>query len=532
MRRALPLAALLFLGAVAAPATAQSVLPPAPLDNTDMEHVANVPDLVGNNLAFFEREQEDGTVKRYVVASTVGNGFDILDITDPTGPTTVGQYLLGGGSGPETVQQSSLGANYHPWVDVNPRRNIVALTIENPGLAVRHGVATGMQFVDISDVTNPVPLGSVEGPEGGADDGLTGPHTVRMVGESCAWTSLNSYVVDYSDPMSPVAHRRPLHEIHEIWEDPNIPNRAYVGTATPGKWEIWDISDCLNPEIITTVRDVGYMAHEAYPSPDSSYVGVADFAGGQTHLGCPGGAIHFYDISGKYVAGASLQEPRKMGVYFAPFEGLPTGSGNQNYASCTPHSWQVSPEREIALAGLYTGGTWVFDPSRATQTGGAFAEYDGPRGKTTWGNTLGNNRDALDFVNATQWYPFEAADPADERLVFTVGWERGLDVYRYTGPLPEKLARIRVENSAPGGAVTGTLERFAVLTHAGWQNPALADQPVEVSAGSTTVQATTGEDGTFTADLGLGAGTHEVTVTWAGNDAFRGETATSTVVVS
>ncbi|MDQ3991615.1 MAG: hypothetical protein M3245_04815, partial [Actinomycetota bacterium] len=203
-------------------------------------------------------------------------------------------------------------------------------------------------------------------------------------------------------------------------------------------------------------------------------------------------------------------------------------------APCTMHSWQMQPERHLALGGLYAGGTWVLDPSKATQPGGGYAEYDFGGRKTTWGTTVANVRDAADFVNATQWLPFDTETPAAiaggyDRLVFTNGWFRGLDIYRYTGDLPKKLSRLAVDVSSSGGAVTGKLDRYAVLTHEGWRNKPLAGERVQVSAGGSTVTVTTAADGSFSADLGLGAGSHQVTVTWAGNDRFAENTVSQTV---
>jgi len=546
MRRTIALAAAVTaLGVMGLPADAHnSGLPPVPLANLNLTHHNNVPNLVGNSMAFFERKEADGTLRRYVVGATHGNGFDIIDITDPHEPVTRGRYLQGDGTGPSTVQNSSLGVNWHAWVDVNPRRNIVAVSVEDipfvgPTGTVRHGGGFGIQLVDISDVANPVPLGKC--------DGISGPHTIRMIGDRYIYTSLNTYFIDYANPMDPICQSRFDRRLHEAYEDPNHPNRTYVGTAQAGVAQVWDTSDPWNPQTIGEIRDPGsfYAAHEVYPSPDSSYVGVADFTSdAQTQTECPGGAITFYDISGKYIPGASLSEPREMGSYWAPFEGAgvtvpvpPAGTNNPkqvNYGSCTIHSWQMNLEREIALGGLYMGGTWVIDPTAATPAGAG--EYDGRRGKTTWGKTIGYNRDALDYVNATQWYPFDTNDPELEKQVFVMGSERGLDIYTYTGTSwPKKMARLRMDATGgpagAGGLITGKLDRYAVLTYEGYKNFPLAGKTLDVSAGGSTVTVTTDADGSFSADLGLAAGVYQVTATWTGDDVYRGETTTRTVVI-
>jgi hypothetical protein len=485
--------------------TASAQVPAQGLSSKNMHWEANAANLVGNSLDFFERKLADGSIKRYAVAATHVNGFDILDITTPTAPVTVSRYV-------------SPGVNNHPWVQVNPRRNIVALSIEERGGAtVSHGGSVGVEFVDISNVANPQLLGVV--------NGLNGPHTIRMIGDNHVYTTLPTHIIDYTDPRNP----KDLGEIkycgHEFYPDPNIPGRTYIGFCGNFKWGILDTSNPADPKLVTEVRDLSIeFAHEVFPAPDSSFVGVADFRGaGQTHVRCPGGGIHFFDISGKYVAGASLTTPRKMGAWFMPFSGVASdqNSTNPNWASCTLHSWQMQPERLLFTAGLYSAGTWVGDPAAATKaTGGLYEEYKGQPGggPTTWGNTTGNWLSEGDFVNATQWIPFDIPAAADH--LFTNGLFRGVDVLHYAGPMPQKLSRLTVHANAAGGQVTGVLDRYAVLTYNGWENKPLAGKTVTIDAGGTAVNVVTGPDGSFSANLGLAAGSHEVTATWAGDSVF------------
>jgi hypothetical protein len=480
------------------------------LSSHEMELERNVANLAGNSLDFFERRQPDGTIKRYAVAATHGNGFDILDLTNPLNPTVAGRYV-------------TPGFNYHPWVQVNGPRNIVALSIEEQGATVSHTGSTGIEFVDISDVANPELVGVI--------DGLNGPHTIRMIGPNHIYTTLPTHIVDYTNPAAPTSKESAICG-HDFFPDPNHPGRTWVGICgAVGKWGLLDTTDPGNPVLIHEERDnkIEY-AHEVFSAPDSSFVAVADFrGGGQTWVKCPGGALHFYDISGKYVSGASLTDPKKMGVWHIPFAGaLPVDPSAQNAAapnwgSCTMHSFQFQPERLLVAAGLYSAGTWVMDPSGPTVSGGDYTEFQGNPGlgfgPTTWGNTKGNFIAEGDFVNASQWLPFDGV-PVGKDHVYTNGLVRGLDILHYHVAVPKKLSRIRIDASATGGVVSGVLDRYAVLTYEGWVNKPLAGQTVEIRAGGTTVTTTTGPDGSFSANLGLSAGSHNATVTWAGDDEF------------
>jgi hypothetical protein len=530
------MAAVFVAAMLVGPASAQ--IPTQGLDSKNMHWEANVANLAGNSLAFFERQLADGSIKRYAVAATHGNGFDILDITTPTSPQVVSRYI-----NDPSPAASGPGLYYHTWVDVNPNhpsgpngepRIIVALSLEatSPNVirSPDHGFSTGVEFVDVTNVTNPVQLGKVSG---------ISAHTIRMIGENHVYTTLGggSHVIDYTDPRNPKDLGQIRYCGHEFYPDPNIPGRTYVGFC--GEFRGWGILDTTNPAQPQLIADVNanliQYAHEVYPAPDSSFVGVADFrGGGQTHVRCPGGGLHFYDISGKYVAGASLTTPKKMGAWFMPFSGVASdqNSASPNWASCTLHSWQMQPERLLFTAGLYSAGTWVGDPAAATKTtGGLYEEHKGTiaGGPTTWGNTTGNWRSEGDFVNATQWIPFDI--PAATDHLFTNGLIRGVDVLHYAGPIPQKLSRLRIHSQSANGTVTGVLDRYAVLTYEGWVNKPLAGKTVRVAAGGSAVNVVTGPDGSFTANLGLPAGTHEVTVTWAGDSVYAQNTLTKLVTL-
>ena len=506
------------------PASAQ--IPTQGLDGKNMHWEANVANLAGNSLAFFERKQADGSIRRYAVAATHGNGFDIIDITTPTAPQVVGRYV-------NEAADDGPGVYYHPWVDVNPVRNIVALSLESTTVrqlppSPDHGFSQGVEFVDITDVTRPVQLGKVSG---------ISAHTIRMIGDNHVYTTLGdgTHIIDYTDPRNPRDLGVTRYCGHEFYPDPNIPGRTYVGFC--GQFRGWGILDTTNPASPQLITDVNAIqieyAHEVYPAPDSSFVGVADFRGaGQTNVRCPGGGVHFYDISGKYVPGASLTTPKRMGAWFMPFTGATNDPANPNWGSCTLHSWQMQPERLLFTAGLYSAGTWVGDPAAATKTtGGLYEEYKGTvaGGPTTWGNTTGNWLSEGDFVNATQWIPFDI--PAATDHLFTNGLIRGVDVLHYAGPIPQKLSRLRIQSQSPNGTVTGTLDRYAVLTYEGWVNKPLAGKTVRVAAGGSAVNVVTGPDGSFTANLGLPAGTHEVTATWAGDSEYAQNSLTKLISV-
>jgi hypothetical protein len=106
-----------------------------------------------------------------------------------------------------------------------------------------------------------------------------------------------------------------------------------------------------------------------------------------------------------------------------------------------------------------------------------------------------------------------------------------VDTLRYTGPLPKKVARLTVDPQAPGGVVSGVLDRYAVWTYEGWVNKPLAGKTIRVTAGGTTVEDTTGADGSFSAATGLLAGTYEATVAWPGDEEYQPASVTLQITV-
>lgn len=522
MRRTVAVVAAAALAAAllaAAPAPAQ-VPPPT---GQNFEWVVNVPVASAASIDFFERESDDGTLTRYAAVGMMGYGVEFFDISDPELPVPVGRHV-------------SPGVNYHTDVKIDHDDDILVMNVDFPGFSAAQGIGTGVEFVDISDPTSPSRLGVVPG--------LDGPHKLTLIGDHHVYTMLPTFIIDYADPTNPVnLGPPPGNEAcgHDYTLDPSDPTIAYVAHCTAFKWLVVDVSDPANPEILHTQRDNGIrIPHQAVPAPDSSFVAIGDLGNDYTEVQCPGGGIHFYDISGRYTepnvdGPAGPTNPIKMGTYFPPFTGVAQDTSSQGpYGSCTAHGYQVHPERFLISHAHYYAGAWMVDARGPTDGSGPYEEYsaDPPgqgNGPTTWGNSLGNWLPAIDMSWYSKFAPFD--DPAYGRIVYHVGPTRGLDVLRYTGDLPKKVADLSVSADAAGGVVTGTLKRFPVLTTDGWASVPLAGQTLEVTGGAQTATVTTADDGSFTADLGLSAGSHEVTVTWPGDDAFEPVTVTRSVTV-
>lgn len=483
---------------------------PVAVTSLNMEWRTGLPAVTGSSMAFFERV-EDGDVRRYAAVSQMGYGVVFVDITDPLAPMPVGFH-------------ASPGINYHADVHVNVDRDIMVFNVDFPGTNLAMGLGTGIEFVDISDLSAPERLSVVQG--------LEGPHKIALVGDHHVYTTLPTYVIDYSDPSAPEDLGR-VDEVcaHGLAFDATAPDIAYHASCQSWKWQIVDVSDPVNPRLLTEVRDTEIdTPHDAIPTPDSSIVTISDLRADYFEAQCPGGGLHFYDLEGRFASGASPDDPAKLGTWFAPYTGARNDPGESDpYASCTLHGFQMNPERPVVATGNYMGGSWLVEvdtPTEDTLIDEYSAEPDEQgRGPTTWGRTIGGHVSVGDFTWYLKWAPFD--DPAYERLLFSVSPTNGFEVFEFTGDLPPKLSHLTV--GSDHGTITGRLGRYPLQTADGPVSRPLAGQLLEVTAGDRTTTVTTQDDGTYAADFGLTAGTHEVTVRWAGDDDFR-ETSTTEIV--
>lgn len=506
-------------------ASAHAAIPAAGvISKKNIDWVFNNPQVVGSDIEFLERKEEDGTLKRYAITGAIGHGFQIIDITNPALPVVAGIF-------------TDPGVNWQGDVQVNPRRNIVSLATDSlPAATVGHGgVADGIALVDITNITTPTLLSVVEG--------LGGSHNSTIIDDQYIYTALPTRIVDYSDPSNPVvlpANSASFICGHDLTVDPNKPDRLYSACSGNDNMQIVDISDPANPELISEFDDgLISIAHQADPAPDSSFVVVSDErGGGLSNEFAPGGGGHVYDISGKYIDGASEEEPKPMGIYFPPFNGAAENVDNETagpWGNVTMHNFTFQAERFLMSVGWYTMGSWVADLQHETNeaaNGNLYDEWDGNQfnnGPTTWGNTQGNFLPEGAETWSTKWTRFD--DPVFDRYLFTNDITRGMDTLFYNGALPKKVARLTIDPEAANQTITGTLDRYAVWTFEGWVNKPLAEKEVRIIVDGTVAGTVlTDADGKFALTVpNLASGEHEVEASWAGNGTYQPVTTTETV---
>ena len=217
--------------------------------------------------------------KTYVVVSGgVDDGIEIIDISDPENPTSVGRVLDDGnkgGCGDDTVNEVCLDA---------PNGNAIT-TIDGSTYAIIVGTLDdGIEIIDISDPTSPTSVGRL-GDTGTNDEEDSSRCTVAN-GERClngakevgiytrsgstyavvtASTDDGIEIIDISDPTSPTSVGR-LGEADDTSreldgakgiaiETINGTPYAIVGSLVDDGIEIIDISDPTNPTSVGRMDD-------------------------------------------------------------------------------------------------------------------------------------------------------------------------------------------------------------------------------------------------------------------------------------
>lgn len=409
----------------AEPAVSHEALSPEVGEN--MVFHGQIPGLVGTDIEF----QRRGTTTLAFVAA-MGEGFKVLDISDPAHPVLVGAYASPG------------------WQnDIQLQGNLAILANDEPRdprfpTCPECGTFEGIELIDVSNPALPVRIVDL------ATDG--GAHNTTLIG-SVAYVSNPSRdamdVVDVSDPAHPrvllryttdgscAASPYPCRAIapgerdfspHDITAltMPDRGHRLYVAAVDASfildandPFKVRGVSKIPNGDPGASYQNIE-ISHQADPSPDGRLLVISDERGGGLDLGRPGGGLHVYDITAE-------ANPKKLGVWFANT----IGGGN-----CTAHNFRFLPDRNVLTVGWYSAGTWVADMGVPAGPGELDNSAALPGQVTTWGRTLGS---AI-LPGADTWAAKSPGVTAGGRLfVYTDDMARGMDVFEYTGELPPPL---------------------------------------------------------------------------------------------
>lgn len=223
----------------------------APLAETgDVRLIGNIQTLGRAGLAapFGENGSFTRDGKKYLVVSNTTYGFAVMDVTDPLQPVVVSEYAASGGC-PEAIAEAAAASSLGPLdpaqgfendTSVTPDGRIVVIGMDAGGRC-HDPIEGGLEFVDLTDVTNPKTL-----------------HMTRNVGMA-----------------------------HSVTIDPKRPWLAYVSTSDSHDFmDIVDFRSCLGgvaqidtcrPEIARAVFDKRFWPQiAAGNAPDPVNYGCHD----------------------------------------------------------------------------------------------------------------------------------------------------------------------------------------------------------------------------------------------------------------
>ena len=298
-------------------------------------------------------------------------GTFIVDVSDPTAPTSVSFISIPKGSHNQTIHPS--GRYLY-----NSNSELITSLSAEPIVTI----------YDVSDPVNP------------------------------------RHVQDYVIPFQPVGLGSESHDISFNADG----SRAYV--AALSQTLILDTTDPANPAPIAQIIDPAINVHHGadpvtLPREDGSLRTVViitdEQAGAAANPVCPGGGLHVYDVSPEVE-----DSPEKMGTWF-----LDDASPNTSTsAACTSHVMRYYPDQKLMTIAWYARGVRVIDISGLADFSGndATVAFGDGVGLTEIGYMYFDDSDTWSFktnrIEADGSFYGYGNDIA-----------RGFDVYRFDGDL-------------------------------------------------------------------------------------------------
>lgn len=450
-------------------------------------------------------------------------GFRILDLSDPTDPTLIGQFPCAGSQSDVSV-----------WED------LVFVAVDAPQQTTDcGGVGTesweGIRVVSIENPAKPEQLAAVQ-TDCGAHTGtmLPDPDNNRVL------VFAMSYPLGAPTATCNVATHRKVSIVEVPLDKPEtaaligsvdvspaigchdvtfFPERQLAAAACISESQVWDVTDLDSPTVMSHIPNpLINIHHTAQFSWDGNTMVVGDElggaavspgCGGDTGGGVPVGAFWFYDVT----------DPA-LPVLQSFYQNEHMGPENL----CTAHNGSVIPlkgDTDILVAAWYEGGTTVVDftdPANPTEIG-YYIPQEGPAGDALAGNSW-----------SSYWY--------NGYIYANNLGSRGIDVFAIDHPdlaeseqlflsrlnpqTQEPLSLTVVDPGAGGGAcaVAGTAKNDVLVGTNG-------DEQICGAAGNDTIRGKGGDDellGQAGKDKLLGGAGEDLLNGGPGRDSCRGGT--------
>jgi hypothetical protein len=380
----------------------------------------------------YEMEQRD-----FALAGSYDNGLQIVDITDPTAPSTAAVYDCVIRQGDVQVFDRD-GRTYVTYTHDDPYRAGTDSTCYQEARALGlfgDGVnPAGTFVVDITDPHAPTTVSFISEPRGSHNQTVApGGRYLYNSNSDLNRLPATIEVFDISDFDSPrKVFTLPLDtglNSHDITFNEDG-TRAYSAALTHSL--VLDTTDQARPQIIGRIVDPAInIHHQSDPvtlvdetlGEERTFLVITDeLAGAAGNAVCPGGGLHVYDVTG------SLERnPVKVGVWNMP-EFRFTGTDN---LTCTSHVLRMYPDQQDMTIAWYNAGVRVVDISGLVGVSVGVDE--------TVGNVGPGMREVgyHYFANSDTWsVKTNRIEPGGSFYLYGNDLNRGLDVYRFDAGAP------------------------------------------------------------------------------------------------
>jgi hypothetical protein len=341
--------------------------------NKDVFHVANVCGLVGTDVELQSRTDLAGRTHDYAFVGTMGGGFRIFDVTEPTSPVRVGGYVDSGWQNDVQVAGDLVVATF----DGLAGEDSSASTCLKTRFPNANGQGVDIYRLNFNALTATFEtnlLTCVANPPGGAHNSTIHPGADWLAISDCC----SDWAIDVIDLRGVLSGQEPVHRYRLIDESRAastgrcssgasftcIVMKRPDGTSASGLWEPHDVHfsrdgrtmyvAAINSTFIVdvarvlsgSVRTIAVIpnatqpggagnshnisiSHQADVTPDGKILIVTDEqGGGVSNTSCNEdaagviGGMHFWalgPIKGVEASkGASPSTPKRLGAYFNP----------------------------------------------------------------------------------------------------------------------------------------------------------------------------------------------------------------------
>ena len=464
--------------------------------NKNIFHVANVCGIVGTDVELQSRRDATGRVHDYAFVGTMGAGFQIYDVTEPTRPKEAGGYLDSGWQNDIQVA-GDIAVSTFDGVSGEDSSASTCLKTRYPDASGQGVDVYRLDFNELTAVFEVNLLTCVANPPGGAHNSTLAPGGGWLAIENPS----SDWAVDVIDLNGALAGADPVHRYRLIDESRRdsagrCPEGASFtcvvmtrpdGSSASGLWRPHDAHfsadgrtlyvAAINSTFVVDVRrvlegrvktiaiipnklDDGVddhndiaISHQADVTPDGKILVIGDEQGGGTsNTSCntePGGimgALHFWalaPIDGVPASkGAKPSSPKRLGAYINPNPTLlpdPLEASIRLERGCTVHVFRIGGNGTSSpgeSAGGFDGVSDLSSRQLTTAWYGAGVWHVDFSGRPS--STDGIAEDPrTTWGNTLGWNVMPGADTWSAKEyrghVYAGDMIRGFDVYRLAG---------------------------------------------------------------------------------------------------